>query len=213
VRGSMVLDTTTTDPIEALRNRRNGKLFVCLEAAESPGKVKVINPEGSTLIVLEELFDLEPVMVQVNDQAEHFTAAQIEALEKYRKEQAELAQWRRDNPQRVILDDPEERAERRSSSTPSERKPRKKLAPLLNVKGRVVAEWKADVLTFYRHRIEPLRDIESFVVHVEGQGSFKMTKAEFQRVFNNVVMSSAYRTHGIFKYPSIPAEAENFRMR
>ena len=209
----MTLDPTNADPIEALRNLRNGKLFICLEAAESPGKVKVINPEGSTLVVMEELFDLEPVMVQVAEQTRHFTSAQIEALEKYRKEQAELAQWRRDNPQRVILDDPEDRAERRGSSTPTERKPRKKLAPLLNVKGRVVAEWKADGLTFYRHRIEPLREIESFVVHVEGQGSFKMTKAEFQRVFNNVVMSAAYRTHGIFTYPSIPAEAEAFRVR
>ena len=201
--------TTSDDaPIEALRNIKTGKLFVCLEAADSPGCVRVVNPGGEIKVIPEELFDLEPILVPAADALAHFSPAQVEGIAQFRKEQAELLEWRRRHPERTIVEQKSE-----PSKASGERRPRKKLAPLLNVKGRVVAEWKDDKLIFYRHRIEPLKDHESFIAHVDGAGSFQMTKSEFQRVFNNVIMSSGYRTHGMFKYDAIPAEAEPFRKK
>jgi len=69
----------TGEFVEGLRNRKTQKLFICLEASSSPGKVRVVNPSGDVLVVMEELFDLEPVEVPVDNLAEFVTDEQVKS--------------------------------------------------------------------------------------------------------------------------------------
>ena len=62
--------------------------------------------------------------------------------------------------------------------------------------------FKADV-------IEPLRPGDRFRV-VTPEGIFEMTKADFYRVFDNVVRSPSYRDRGIYHYPTTPQKALPF---
>jgi hypothetical protein len=68
-------------------------------------------------------------------------------------------------------------------------------------------------LVFYRHKIENLKPNDVFAIVIEGHGTLQMTKAEFQRTFNNIIMSSEYRSQGIYRYAQIPEEALAFIKR
>jgi hypothetical protein len=65
--------------------------------------------------------------------------------------------------------------------------------------------FKADV-------IERLRPNDRFRVETP-EGVFEMTKAEFYRVFDNVVRSRSYRERGVYHYPVVPAKANPFRRK
>ena len=65
--------------------------------------------------------------------------------------------------------------------------------------------FKADV-------IEALRPGDRFRVKTP-EGTFEMTKADFYRVFDNVVRSRSYSERGIYHYPVVPAKANAFRRR
>ena len=64
-------------------------------------------------------------------------------------------------------------------------------------------------LCFKADIVEPLNDTDIFAVHTP-EGTFQMTKAEFYRVFSNVVNSRSYKEKGIYHYPTIPAKALEF---
>lgn len=59
--------------------------------------------------------------------------------------------------------------------------------------------------------IEPLQSDEPFRVEANC-GTFQMTKAEFLRVFANVVTTKSYQKLGIYHYPYPPKKAEQFRI-
>jgi hypothetical protein len=63
---------------------------------------------------------------------------------------------------------------------------------------------------FYRHKIESLSANDVFAVVIAGRGTFQMSKAEFQRKFNNIIMSPEYRSQGIYRYAEIPDDALAF---
>jgi hypothetical protein len=209
----------TGDFVEGLRNRKTQKLFICLEAAASPGKVRVINPGGDILVVMEELFDLEPVEVLVGDVEAFFTGEQVTSWRTYLADEAERRRLDAEREARLpstsaISSTRSESARRaspadRGTSTP--RAPRKAAAtPVKVVPGRIAANWASERLVFYRHRIDPLRPSEQFQVKIQGVGTFQITKADFQRIFNNVIMSPQYRSQGMFSYEQVPDEAMPF---
>ena len=70
-------------------------------------------------------------------------------------------------------------------------------------------EYKATRLLFRAEVIEPLEDSDVFRVHTP-EGTFSMTKADFYRVFSNVVKTKSYRDRGIYHYPITPAKALQF---
>lgn len=70
-------------------------------------------------------------------------------------------------------------------------------------------EYEATRLLFRARVIENLNDSERFHVHTP-QGTFSMTKADFYRVFSNVVNTISYRERGIYHYPKTPAKAFQF---
>jgi len=201
--------------IEALRNIKNGKLFICLEACESPGRVRVVNPNGDVLVVMEELFELEPLEIPEAQVIDTFTPEQLATLQRWLTDQAEEAERRRLEPAPPAASEHPARRVVATSTRPrlpSQRREPKNVL-ITKARGRIAAEWTCDRLTFYRHRIDPLQPSEQFVVKVEGEGDYQMTKAEFQRVFNNVIMSPGYRANGMFSYPATPPEAQVFLKR
>lgn len=64
-------------------------------------------------------------------------------------------------------------------------------------------------LGFRADVIEPLRDQDVFRVDTPG-GSYQMSKAEFYRVFANVVASASYKEGGLYHYPAPPGKAAQF---
>ena len=67
-------------------------------------------------------------------------------------------------------------------------------------------------LCFKASYIEPLNDGDEFQVETAREGTFRFTKAEFYRVFPNVVKSISYRENGIYHYPVVPRKALAFRL-
>jgi hypothetical protein len=66
-------------------------------------------------------------------------------------------------------------------------------------------------LGFRADVIEPLAAQEHFRIETP-DGTFQMSKADFRRVFANVVKSSSYRDDGLYHYPTPPAKALPFRV-
>jgi hypothetical protein len=74
-----------------------------------------------------------------------------------------------------------------------------------------VETYKFSRLCFKRGVIEALGPQESFRVETP-VGKFQMTKADFYRVFPNVVKSRSYTEDGIYHYRKLPSQAEEFRI-
>lgn len=72
----------------------------------------------------------------------------------------------------------------------------------------MTVEYKYSRLCFKADFIEPLNENDSFIV-ITPEGKFKFTKAEFYRVFPNVVKSMSYQK-GKYHYPQPPKQALDF---
>lgn len=197
--------------VEALKNERTGKMFIVLDWDIEDNKVKVINPNGDVLDVVKLIFKMdEPLKVQASNYTTSFSEAQV----------AKLASWEQDQ----FAEAEKKRLEKAARASQTKKKPKasaKTKATAARKEGlidrkasasarRPAVQWASATLTFYRHRIEALKPNDVFAVLIEGQGTFQITKAEFQRVFNNVVMNADYRTQGFFKYEQVPEEAHPF---
>lgn len=70
-------------------------------------------------------------------------------------------------------------------------------------------EYTSSRLCFKADLIEPLKDNDSFIVHTPN-GTFKFTKADFYRVFSNVIVTKSYQEGRMYscKYP--PKRAMQF---
>ena len=201
--------------VEALVNERTGKFFVVLEwGGSDEGKVKVINPNGDVLDVPTVIFKVDdPRTIDQSKFAEIFTSPQIAKLETWQTEQ--YAEAERQRLQKAA----------RASQSPSSKSPspkpragssrREGLIDRNQVSSnrRPTVQWSSESLVFYRHKIENLKPNDVFAVVIEGHGTLQMTKAEFQRTFNNIIMSSEYRSQGIYRYREMPEEALPFIKR
>lgn len=204
--------------VEAIKNERTGKLFIVLDWDVGDNKLKVINPNGDVLDVIKLIFKMdEPIKVQASKFHSDFTEAQV----------AKLARWEQDQFEEIERKKLEKAARSSQKSrvaktkpaggakTPRARAGSTRKEGLIDRKvtasgKRPVAQWEASQLTFFRHRIESLKPNEVFSIVLEGQGTFQITKSEFNRVFNNVVMNAEYRNQGVFKYDEIPEAAKAF---
>jgi hypothetical protein len=191
--------------IEALRNQRTGKLFIILDPDVGSGKAKVINPAGEVLDVATVIFDIDgPVTITSAQYAESFAQAQLVKLENWESQIRAVDEKRRlERAARTSQARPQDAAKRRSSRTDG-------LIAKSQGTRRPIASWSSDNLVFYRHKIEPLKTNDVFAVHIENVGIFQITKSEFLRVFNHVVMDQQYRTNGIYKFREFPDEAKSY---
>ncbi len=168
----------------AVRNKSSQAVFVLLETLVD-GKMKIINPEGKVLTVPDGLFEPQ-FAVRREDFDKTFSAAQIQTLR--------------------------EGTDKRRTTTTT-RRTASRGAALVSSKvsrGEIAATWKSTRLTFFKHKIEPLRDNLCFAIEVEGKGTFVMSKAEFKKFFNDVEISNSYWRDGDFSYSDIPEKANQF---
>lgn len=199
--------------VEALKNERTGKMFIVLDWDIDDNKVKVINPNGDVLDVVKLIFRMdEPLKVQASNYSTSFSEAQIAKLSSW--EQDQFAEAERKRLEKAARASQTKKKAKTSAGAKAKATPARKEG-LIDRKAnasarRPAVQWASSTLTFYRHRIESLKANDVFSVLIEGQGTFQITKAEFQRVFNNVVMNADYRTQGFFKYDEVPEEARPF---
>ncbi len=79
--------------------------------------------------------------------------------------------------------------------------------------GRTV-RYSSTRLTFKRDVIEPLDWDDVIIIDTDVDGTYKMTKADFYRVFDNVVRTDSYRNIGSYNYkPPTPSKARQFLVR
>lgn len=74
------------------------------------------------------------------------------------------------------------------------------------------ASYSAPRLRFYADIIEPLPMGAIFEI-ISPDATWQMTKADFYRVFPNVVTSKSYTNARYYHYPKPPEKAEQFRVR
>ena len=72
-----------------------------------------------------------------------------------------------------------------------------------------MVEYNNSRLCFKADLIEPLKDNDLFIIHTPN-GTFKFTKADFYRVFPNVVKSRSYQENRIYSYSYLPPKAMPF---
>ena len=205
---------TLPNSVETLINDRTGKFFIVIDWDGGQERtVKVINPMGAVISV--------PVLIFKNsEEAQVINRAEFEKT--FSPEQiVTLGRWEQD---RFAVDEKTrlQRAARSSQQTPTQRtsavRPRagsSRMEGIIDKSSsstgrRPKVQWSADTLVFYRHKIDSLMSNEVFAVVIDGHGTFTISKAEFQRKFNNIIMSPEYRTQGIFRYSSIPDDALPF---
>lgn len=202
---------TRPSSVDAVKNERTEKLFIVLDWDAGDNKLKVINPKGDVLDVVKLIFKMdERLKIPAADFERTFSSAQLAKLDRWEQEQFAMEEKKR-----------LERAARASqtssasSGTPRARRASSRTEGLIDRKAstsgrRPAAQWSSNELTFYRHHIDKLRDNDIFAIAIEGHGTFQITKSEFQRVFNNVIMDPEYRTQGVYRYRDFPPEAQPF---
>ncbi len=85
----------------------------------------------------------------------------------------------------------------------------------VNLSGRgesAMVSYRFSRLCFRRDVIDSLGIGESFRI-ITPIGTFQMTRADFYRDFQNVVVSRSYRIGGVYHYPKVPSRAEQYRVR
>jgi hypothetical protein len=191
--------------VEAVKNERTEKLFIVLNWDAGGNNISVINPAGEVRDVVQLIFKMdERLRISEADYKKMFSPEQIVRLANYENDRASSIR-------RVS----QEKTAKVTKSSSSRVRTTKKIEGLIESRKatagrRPAVSWTSAVLTFYRHRIEGLKPTDAFEIVVEGVGTLKMTKAEFQRVFNNVVMDPDYRSQGVFRYMDFPEEARIF---
>jgi hypothetical protein len=67
-------------------------------------------------------------------------------------------------------------------------------------------------LTFKRDLIEALKPDDIFEVTVNNEGTYRITKRDFYRIFSNVTESKSYQVIGNYNYKKTPSKALQFKL-
>lgn len=191
------------EPIEALVNKQTKKFFILLDDSKFP-KMKVIIPSGEVKDLPEAIFNEDPELIEPSEVPAKFTSEQLDGLIAYRVQQDELAKQIEAEKARK-----QELLQQKISSPRPVKKTRS--APQDYGRSVIAARWETPRLTFYKHRIEPLRGKQSFEITIDGHGVYEISKDDFQKDFNDVIMNSQYRTEGIFTYAEIPDKMMKYK--
>lgn len=198
--------------IECVKNERTDKYFVVLDWDQEAAKASVINPNGDALDVTLLIFQATSRQtIESSSYAKFFSEAQIQKLNRYDEEML-LAKERKKAEKK-----PKASAKVKASKPAKEATAKVKRSKPELIKSnetfsgqRSKVQWESQGLVFYRHKIEQLSASDIFEIKVENVGSFKISKAEFLRSFNNVVMDAEYRGNGVFSYKDVPDTALKF---
>ncbi len=194
-----------TNVLETVRNVRTAKLFIVLERDSAPGRIRVINPDGQIVEVTQLIFEPDPVFLDEERKAVEITASQLATFNNLQNQDEQRSKILQDLRQGTIKTPV--RANPRDSETKSTKTRRS--GPVDPQTGKVIY-WESERLTFYRHKIDPLKPGDAFEIKLANNQKLKMTKAKFFQVFNHVVMSAQYRSQGYFTFEALPDEAKDF---
>ncbi len=199
--------------VEAVKNERTEKLFIVLDWDAGENKLKVINPTGDVLDVVRLIFKMdEKVTVPASQYEASFSPQQLTRLESWGRERFDYEEKKR-------LEKAARSSQKTSTkATGSSGRGKSAVARKEGIVDRKastsgkrpIAQWNSTALTFYRHRIESLKPNDIFAIAIDGIGTFQITKSEFQRTFNNVVMNADYRAQGVFTYSDVPEVAKAY---
>jgi hypothetical protein len=192
--------------VETVVNKKTGKTFVLLDAVGT--RFQVVSPDGKISSLPEALFDEDMQILEGDQISSSLTPPQLDQVLIYNRK-ADAEALRIEEAKKARLEElsraqqPDPTPKKRSSS------PRKKKN---DIRSGLAAEWNSPRMTFYRHQIDPIGPKQSFKINITGTGTFKMTRHEFETVFNEVVMSASYRNDGLFTYDAIPEKASPFKI-
>jgi hypothetical protein len=193
-------DANVETTYDVVRNRKTSKMFLVLDDSHGD-RYELMTPAGDVKILPSVLFDGEPVTIKESEVPADLVQAlrdreqriiDAERLAAERERQAKLA------PARKTIVPAKKAPRRRSQKQPEKGQPG------------VKAVWKSDRLTFYRHKISPLKFNQKFRIEFYEGGAFEITKAEFESHFNDVVMSPSYRSEGHYSYSQFPEKARKY---
>jgi hypothetical protein len=75
-----------------------------------------------------------------------------------------------------------------------------------------MVEYTAARLRFVRSRIEELQPGGLLRIHVPSQGTFELSRENFETDFRNVLDSRSYQEAGYYHYASVPVRALKYRV-
>lgn len=180
------MDSSTVS-IYAVRNIATKQVFVVTND-DLGNQIEVINPDGKVLTVPKVIFE-EKFHVGISDLQDLLSKKQVESINTLRA----------GKPTR-----------KRASSTTSGTRKTKKKAASANKKIGLGAQWKASKLTFYKHKIDPLGPKQHFIVELDNESKFQITKEDFLKVFSDVTFKEKYWKEGSFSYDQVPDKAKAF---
>lgn len=187
--------------VQAVKNKKTQKLFILVPEDASGGRVRVINLNGNSVLMERHFFEDEVLNIEEDRFPDSFTAEQIAGLSRLKQRISDQAERERLAKEKQSLKSTRATTTRRSTA-----KKGRVLSKATKI-GAIMDQWTSATLIFYRHKIHPLRANDRFCIHVEGHGRFIMSKDQFERTFNEVLMSPKYRQDGIYVYDSIPQRA------
>jgi hypothetical protein len=193
--------------IDILKNRRNGQIFILIED-NLVGRVQVISPNGETLSMPTNMFEEDSDVLEGDAILKELSQEQLDAYHKYQEELNKSVELETERRKEMI-----QKAKVQAQLPPP--KPRSSTTRAKVVKQTRSPQakqiiWSSTKLTFYRHRIEPLHLNHKFTIQVYDIGLYEMTREQFNQVFSDVILSSAYKQNGLFSYDDIPEKAQRF---
>lgn len=206
--------------IFALKHKFKENYYLLIEDGLPAEKVNVISPSGEHVNMDEGVFPGEPLELSQEKFIQLPQVQQDKFLsvmqEKEIKEQAQLKE--RQKREEIIslsehkMQSSDQEAYSRNTRIKSSRTSNQKSSSK-NSKNPISRriEWSSEYLIFYKHKIDPLPPSGIMVITV-GSDKFKLTKSDFEKVFNDVVMSPQYRNSGHLQFRELPSRILVFRI-
>lgn len=193
--------------ITAVKNLKSQKVFILV--GERDGRFRLVSESGEVMLLPAHLFGLDRTVLSAQEAAEQFSSTQLQQYERQLEKMAEEAEKVDKNLPYIVA---------KSSSAPATRSRTKtlggksagKTSTSRSGSGRIVRAWNAPRLTFYRNKIHDLKPQDVIQIVIEGEGTFVISREDFDRNFNDVIVSPEFKSQGLFTYPQIPEKARRF---
>jgi len=184
-----------SDPfLLVLKNQKSSKYFIIIDDDLPSFKVRVVNPSGDIINLPKTLFHPEIIEIDSSKFLKNLNEKQIDAYTHYQDRQKLLASSNRTTSRHQI--------KKKSSKQYRSKNPRET--------GGIRTTWKSLKLTFYKHKIAPLKSKDRFIILTEEKGKLIMSRSEFEQTFSEVLLAKEYRIDGFFSYHTFPEKAKKF---
>lgn len=196
-----------TQKITAVKNLKSQKLFILV--GERDGRYRLVSESGEVMLLPAHLFGQDRTELSPQEATQQFSSTQLQQYERQLEKMAEETEKADKNLPYIVAKATSSTTRTRSKSVSGSSTARASKASRSG-SGRVVRAWNAPRLTFYRNKIHDLRPQDVIQIAIEGEGTFVITREDFDRTFADVVVSPEFKSQGLFTYPQIPDKARRF---